>query len=80
MAQLFISLYLDEDVDILLAELVRARGFDILTTQEAGQIGQKDPEQIAFAVSQERTFLTHNRVDFERIYGEFEPGGYRKHL
>jgi hypothetical protein len=53
MNELFIALYLDEDVDVLLAELVRSRGYDVLTTQEAGQIRNSDPEQLAFAVSQD---------------------------
>ena len=35
MSQLFVRLYLDEDVDVLVAELIRARGFQALTTQEA---------------------------------------------
>ncbi len=29
MNQLFIELYLDEDVDVLIADLVRARGFKV---------------------------------------------------
>ena len=35
MSRLFIELYLDEDVDVLVADLVRARGFKVTTTQEA---------------------------------------------
>ena len=31
MSGLFIELYLDEDVDVLVADLVRARGFDVVT-------------------------------------------------
>jgi hypothetical protein len=36
---LFMALYLDEDVDVLIADLIRARGFIVITTQEAGQAG-----------------------------------------
>ena len=39
MSGLFIRLYLDEDVDVLVAEMVRAHGFDALTTREAGRAG-----------------------------------------
>ena len=67
MRQLFIDLYLDEDVDVLLAHLVRARGFGVVTTQEAGHVGRTDTEQLAFAVDQGKTILTHNRVDFEAL-------------
>jgi hypothetical protein len=36
MSRLFIELYLDEDVSVLVAKLVRALGFEAITTQEAG--------------------------------------------
>ena len=59
MSRLFIDLYLDEDVDVLVADLVQARGFAVSTTQEAGQIGNNDTEQLAYAVSQHKTLLTN---------------------
>lgn len=71
MNSLFIPLYLDEDVDVLLAELIRARGFDAMTTQEAGNIENSDAQQFAFAVSRQRAILTHNRVDFEELAQEY---------
>jgi predicted nuclease of predicted toxin-antitoxin system len=64
---LFIELYLDEDVSVLVADLVRARGFTALTTREAGQLHASDTEQLAYAVSRHKTFLTHNRADFEAL-------------
>ena len=67
MSRLFIELYLDEDVDVLIAQLLRARGFIVVTTQEAEQIRNSDAEQLAYAVSQHKTLLTHNRVDFEAL-------------
>jgi len=71
MSSLFIALYLDEDVDVLLADLIRARGFDVQTTQEAEQIGRTDAEQLTYAVRQRRAMLTHNRVDFEKLAEEY---------
>jgi hypothetical protein len=62
---LFIDLYLDEDVDVLVAELLRARGFVALTTQEAGRLGSNDDEQLSYAISAQKALLTHNRIDFE---------------
>ena len=44
MSPLFVELYLDEDVDVLVADLVRTRGFKVTTTQEAGQIGKNDDD------------------------------------
>jgi hypothetical protein len=43
-SRLFVELYLDENVSVLVAQLVRARGFAATTTQEAGQAGKSDPE------------------------------------
>lgn len=67
MTKLFIELYLDEDVSVLVADLVRARGFTAITTREAGQLHASDVEQLAYAVGQQKSFLTHNRADFEAL-------------
>jgi predicted nuclease of predicted toxin-antitoxin system len=64
---LFIELYLDEDVSVLVADLVQARGFTAITTREAGQLHASDAAQLIHAVSQRKTFLTHNRADFENL-------------
>jgi predicted nuclease of predicted toxin-antitoxin system len=71
MSRLFIELYLDEDMDVLVAELLRGRGFVVSTTQEAQQLQAKDAEQLAYAVRHEKTLLTHNRVDFEALAKEY---------
>ena len=67
MSQLFIELYLDEDVHVLIAELVRRYGFEVTTARDEGLLGHKDEEQLAYAISQGKTMLTHNRVDFEAL-------------
>ena len=71
MNHLFIELYLDEDVDVLIADLLRARGFKATTTQGARQLGNSDEAQLAYAVDQHKTFFTHNRTDFERIAEDY---------
>ena len=71
MTRLFIELYLDEDVDVLVADLVRARGFQAITTQAAGRIRKNDVEQLAYAVSQQKTLFTHNRADFEVLAQQY---------
>jgi hypothetical protein len=68
---LFIELYLDEDVDVLLADLVRARGFCAVTTRDADRLGASDLEQLDWAADQHKTFLTHNREHFELLAAEF---------
>ena len=77
MNDLFIALYLDEDVAALLATLIHSHGFDVITTQEAGQAGNRDPEQLAYAVSQHRTIVTHNRGDFDELAREYASRGER---
>ncbi len=63
----FIRLYLDEDVDILVAELLKARGFEVITTRDAKNLQLDDESQFTYAISQGLTFLTHNRADFEAL-------------
>lgn len=71
MSRLFIELHLDEDTDVLIADLVRSRGFKVTTAQEAGQIGKQDDEQLAYALSQRSALLTHNHVHFEALAREY---------
>ena len=67
MNRLLIELYLDEDVDVLVADLLRARGFVATTTRAAGNLKASDADQLAYAVTQQETLLTHNRADFEAL-------------
>ncbi len=75
MAGLFIELYFDEDVSVLVAELLRGRGFVVLTTRDAGRLGSKDAEQLAFATAKNLTLLSHNRADFEALARACEQSG-----
>jgi predicted nuclease of predicted toxin-antitoxin system len=68
--ELFIRLYLDEDVDVLIGALLRARGFDAVTTVDRGNLGKMDEEQLAYATSAGLALLTHNRADFEKLAAE----------
>jgi predicted nuclease of predicted toxin-antitoxin system len=77
-SRIFIELYLDEDVSVLVAGLLRARGFSVQTTQEAGLTGASDEEQLSHSAGQRRALLTHNRDDFARLAQEYFTGG-RKH-
>ncbi|MDQ3256575.1 MAG: DUF5615 family PIN-like protein [Acidobacteriota bacterium] len=78
MSQLFIDLYLDEDVSVLIAELLRVRGFTAQTTQEAGRKETDDDDQLVYAASQRYAVLTHNRDDFARLAQKYFAAG-RKH-
>lgn len=67
----FAALYLDENVDLLVAAMLRAQGFDVVTTHESHRQGASDPEQLAFAVQQRRCLVTHNRNDFVSLHTHF---------
>jgi hypothetical protein len=62
-----LRVYLDEDVDVLLAPLLAARGIDCLTTLAAGNRQQSDEEQLRFALQDSRVLISHNRTDFEDL-------------
>ena len=67
-SSLFIRLYLDEDVSVFLAQLLRPHGFEVLTTREAQNLGCSDEAQLQFATAHQYTILTHNRCDFEQLH------------
>ena len=71
MSRIFICTYLDEDVDVLIAELLRSRGFESTTVRQANQLGKTDAEQLQYAVSKGAALVTHNRSDFEKLAQEY---------
>ena len=42
-------LYCDEDVSVVLAAMLRARGFLVTTARDSGRLGRSDEEQLTFA-------------------------------
>jgi hypothetical protein len=71
MSQIFVYTYLDEDVDVLIAELLRSRGFESTTVRQANQLGKTDAEQLQYAVDKGAALVTHNRSDFEKLAQEY---------
>jgi hypothetical protein len=64
-----ISLYFDEDIARhQLIGALRSRGFDVLTSLEAGMNGQSDDAQLAFSSSQGRVLLTANARAFAMLH------------
>lgn len=63
-------LYADEQFPKIVVKLLRDRGHDILTVQEAGNANQRIPDEdvLAFAISNNRAVLTINRSDFIRLH------------
>ena len=62
-------------MSVLVADLLRARGFVATTTQEAGNLGCSDRRQLEYAISRDKTLLTHNRADFEALAGQYFSSG-----
>jgi hypothetical protein len=65
------ALYVDEHIQISLAEALGARGIDVLTTQEAHNTGLEDAEQLGFATDQNRVLLSCNTRHFARIHHQW---------
>ncbi|CAN5657090.1 hypothetical protein BH18PSE1_BH18PSE1_06330 [soil metagenome] len=69
-------LLLDEDARVVLADILRQRGYDAIHVLEIGRAGRSDLEQFTYAVSQERALLTHNIRDFLAIDDRYRTEGH----
>jgi hypothetical protein len=68
---LYLRLYFDEDVSAGIVRNLRQRGFDVLGARDADCLRLDDAAQLAFAVSDQRVLVTHNRCDFESLHGRY---------
>ena len=61
-----LKFYSNENFPIEMVNLLRGRGYDVLTSYEAGQANQKipDDEVLMYATNAGRTVITENRQDF----------------
>lgn len=64
--------YSNENFDRSVVEKLRELGHDVLTTLEAGKANQgiSDEDVLIFAITEQRTILTFNRLDFMRLHRE----------
>lgn len=69
--ELFIGVYLDEDVHVLVGELLSRRGYRVLTARDAGQLRKMVSEQLEHAASLNMAIVTHNRMDFEELHRQY---------
>ena len=69
------TLYFDEDVSAKIAANLTNRGFDVQTTSDAGNLGATDEEQLRYAASKGRVFITHNLKDFVALHARFVAAG-----
>lgn len=70
-----IKVYLDEDVHSLIAHALRLRGWEALTTIEAGRQEANDLEQIRFAADRGYAILSYNVSDFPRLHRQIMSTG-----
>jgi hypothetical protein len=50
---------------------LRKMGWDVLTTQQAGNSGEPDPAQLEYASREGRILVTRNYADFQDIHHQF---------
>ncbi len=79
MSGLFASLYLDEDLDVVIAGILKSRGFSTITTLEAEQVRNTDDKQLTYATEQQLVLLTHNRKHFEKLARDWYTAGRKHH-
>lgn len=70
-----IRLYLDEDVSVVIAEMLRGRDYQVQTTRDAGNLHLDDIDQLQYATAHAMTLVTHNRKDFEQLASDFIASG-----
>jgi len=70
-----IKLYLEEHVQVSLAEGLRTRGVDMMTTQEAGNYSLDDIGQLNFAAKEDRVLVSFNKRHFAKIHYEWMEKG-----
>jgi len=53
------SLYLDEDVNLIIADMLTSQGFKAVCVQEVGRKGLPDSDQFRYAVENGMVMVTH---------------------
>jgi Domain of unknown function (DUF5615) len=67
-----IKLYADENFEFPVVKRLREKGYDVLTTREAGKDNQRIPDEdvLDFAISQNRAVITLNYNHFKNIHNQ----------
>jgi predicted nuclease of predicted toxin-antitoxin system len=63
-----LKLYANENFPLETVQILRNKGYDVLTTHDIGKSNLRIPDEevLAFAISENRAILTINRKDFMR--------------
>jgi hypothetical protein len=73
--ELFIRLYLDEDVHKGVAAALRLRQFDVISIHEYNLQGLSDEEHLRMATSQRRSIVSFNTVDYKQLHARWLESG-----
>jgi hypothetical protein len=67
------AIYANENFPLPVVEELRRLGYDVLTSQEAGNAGRAVPdmEVLLYAVAEQRALVTINRKHFIRLHRDF---------
>ena len=68
---MLLQFYSNENFPIVMVNLLRAAGHDVLNSYEAGQANQRIPDNqvLRYATSIHRILITENRQDFIDLHG-----------
>ena len=73
------AVYLDEDVDLVVARMLRQQGHDAIATREMNRRGAPDESQLVYAAENRRALLSHNRRDFRELAVVWAQSGRQHH-
>ena len=68
---------LDEDLSARIANGLRHRSMDAVSVHEIGRAGLGDEEQLTFAATEGRVFVTYNRADFQILDAQWRLHGLK---
>lgn len=71
-----VRLLVDENLDPLMAEVLRQRGYDAVAVGPIGKAGTSDRELIKWASGEDRAIITLNTVDFLELAREYSESGW----
>jgi hypothetical protein len=69
------KLLLDEDLSPKIAVILRDKGIDALSVHDIGRTGFTDDEQLQYAATEDRCFVTRNRNDYILLTRQYFSNG-----
>ena len=73
--RLFVHFYLDENVEVVVADLLKHAGVACTTARDAGMLHRSDPDQLAHAAALGWVLVTYNRDDYLALDADYRADG-----